>query len=196
MVLCSRYHKEITVMNKKISLSAISLLMVASSITNLIPHSHKKKLILFFALFHISTFSQSKEFDVFTDVFKQRYEIGELPSNVVDDFNKAQTSLFNRRAKIQLEAKTESEKASPNLNRIYQINCIEVPEIMKMMISNETALLKYAKKDSEVYVNFSKLISETQHKLAERDLECAQMKSKNIQNDQNGIFKIYKANKK
>lgn len=34
MVLCSRYHKEITVMNKKIYLSAISLLMVASSITN------------------------------------------------------------------------------------------------------------------------------------------------------------------
>ncbi len=157
---------------------------------------HKKKLVLFFVLLHISTFSQSKEFDVFTDVFKQRYEIGELPSNVVDDFNKAQTSLFNRRAKIQLEAKTESEKASPNLNRIYQINCIEVPQIMKTMISNETALLKYAKKDSEVFVNFSKLISETQHKLAERDLECAQMKSKNIQNDQNGIFKIYKANKK
>ncbi len=34
MALCSRYHKEITAMNKKIHLSAISLLMVASSITN------------------------------------------------------------------------------------------------------------------------------------------------------------------
>lgn len=157
---------------------------------------HKKKLVLFFVLLHISTFSQSKEFDVFTDVFKQRYEIGELPSNVVDDFNKAQTSLFNRRAKIQLEAKTESEKASPNLNRIYQINCIEVPQIMKTMISNETALLKYAKKDSEVFVNFSKLISETQQKLEERDVECAQIKLKNTQNEQHGIFKIYKGNKK
>lgn len=34
MALYSRYLKEITVMNKKIYLSAISLLMVASSITN------------------------------------------------------------------------------------------------------------------------------------------------------------------
>lgn len=155
-----------------------------------------KKSIILLLLIGVASNSQSKEFDVFTDVYKQRIEIGEFPINLVNDFNSAQTSLLNRRSELQLEAKKEAENSNPNTTRIYQINCIEVPDIMNAMIVNETSLLNHAKKDSDVYVNFSKLITETKRRLAEREASCLKLRAKIIQSMEEKPFTIHKYTKR
>lgn len=79
-------------------------------------------------------------------VTKYYFEQGEVPKSVLNKYNEAQLSLDTRRNILLNELNAEVKKAEKaDIQVIKRIACVDMPPIAQALLTNDTALIKYAK---------------------------------------------------
>lgn len=73
---------------------------------------------------------------------------GEIPQDVINNYNAAQMSLNKSRNKILNELNAENPKgAAIDMKKAYQLSCVQLMPIMNALMQNDEYLLKHIKSE-------------------------------------------------
>lgn len=99
---------------------------------------------------------------------------GEVPANVMREYNAAQSSLHNLRNKYINEA-DQLVKVS-DYQKAYTLSCVQLPQVINNLVDNDTALLKHLRYQSSIR-QVKNTIATNKKVLSAMDLDCKKIQA-------------------